>query len=117
MLAAQGIWTDLTLANADELATARLLRLEAVNLVEEDRPLEAIQALQEARWKISSIWEEANQMIIDIKLENAGRPGFELTTSEKLEVEREKEAERFRESEDEPDRIYRLDCEYRELAP
>jgi hypothetical protein len=114
MLGAQGIWTDLTLANADELATARLLRIEALNLIEEDRPLEALQALYEARWKVSSIWDEANQMIIDIKQDNAGLPGFELTTSEKLAVEREKEAEQFRDPADEPQRINRLDCEFRE---
>lgn len=116
MLEAQGIWTDLALVNNDELATARLLRIEALNLIEEDRALEAILALEEARWKVNSIWDEANQMIIDIKQDNAGKPGFELSTSEKLAVEREKEAERFRDPDDQPKQIYRLDCEYRELV-
>ncbi len=57
------IWDEID----DPFALGRKLRMDALNLVEQNRPLEAIAMLDHARWESADFFEEASEMIIRIK--------------------------------------------------
>jgi hypothetical protein len=69
---AREIWTDLnaTMAGGDKIAQARLMRMEALELYEEDRVLEALARLRYARFESSQYFEEFSDLIINMCLEN-----------------------------------------------
>ena len=90
---AREIYTELnaTIAGGDEFAQARLWRMRALELHEQGRTLEALALLRQARMEVSTFFEEASEMIIEMCLE-ADLP---LNLSERkrlLEIERMREA-------------------------
>ncbi|MEA3364281.1 MAG: hypothetical protein U9Q79_01455, partial [Candidatus Hydrogenedentes bacterium] len=90
---AREIYTDLnaSLAGGDEFAQARLWRMRAIELHEQGRTLEALALLRQARMEVSTFFEEASEMIIEM-CQEADLP---LNLSERkrlLEIERMKKA-------------------------
>ena len=63
---AHEIWEDMD----DPFALGRILRMEAIELVDQNRPLEAIAILDHARWESADFFDEASDMIIEIKQAN-----------------------------------------------
>lgn len=93
---AREIWEEMTLPpddphapQEDAYAEARLLRMDAMHLVEQNRHREAIALLDQARWQSAGVWDEASDLIIEIK-QQAGIP---LSVSEQKAVLREIERE------------------------
>jgi tetratricopeptide (TPR) repeat protein len=78
-------WTQLD----EPYGVARKLRLDAIRLIEQERFMEAVALLDKARWESNDLWEEASNLIIDVKLQ-AGLP---LSMSEKKAVERNSESD------------------------
>ncbi len=68
---ARDIYTELnaTIAGGDDFAQARLWRMRAIELHEQGRTLEALALLRQARMEVSTFFEEASQMIIDMCIE------------------------------------------------
>ena len=91
---ARDIWEELIAMGGGEhpYAQTRLQRMEAIELFEEGRYYEAVAVLENARWESSEFFEEASEMIIEIKQE-AGMP---LTLSERQFLQRQEETERRR---------------------
>jgi hypothetical protein len=90
---ARQIWESLSGPGKDEpFALGRLMRMKAVKLIEEQRYLEAIAILENARWKSNEFFEEASRMIIDTKL----KAGVPLSTSEKKAVIRQEEEKKYK---------------------
>ncbi|MBI2433709.1 MAG: hypothetical protein HYV26_12655 [Candidatus Hydrogenedentes bacterium] len=81
---AREIWK----AMDDPYAGARLLRLQALDMREEGRYLEAIGLLDKARWDSADMWEEASNLIMDIK----NQANIALSVSEKKALLRRAEA-------------------------
>lgn len=78
-LYAQSVDTWNKLGPEDTTALSRRLYVEAIQLAKEKRYVEAIAKLDNARYESGTLWDEASQMIVDIKKE-AGEP---LTKSER----------------------------------
>jgi hypothetical protein len=76
----------------EPFATGRLLRMDAVNYIEQGQYLEAIALLEHARWESNDVWDEASDMIIETK----PKAGVPLSQSEKMAIERKKEAEKYK---------------------
>lgn len=91
---AMDIWKEMTEGpgEPDSFALGRIMRMEAIKLIEEERYLEAIAVLQNAWSKSAPFAEEALKMIIDVKL----KAGIPLSLSEKKAVLRREEAEKYR---------------------
>ncbi len=91
---AEKIWQSMAGDNnePEPFALGRILRMKALQLIDEGRYLEAIAVLQNAWTKSGSFAEEALNMIIDTKLE----AGIPLSTSEKKAVLRREEAEKYK---------------------
>lgn len=107
---ATSIWMPLAEGQHDPLAESRLLRLKALEYIEQERYLEAISELEVARWADSNFFVEASEMIMDVK----GKAGIDLSVSEKLAVQRELDAEQYRtKPESVPTR--RVECDYLSL--
>lgn len=85
---ARAIWKQ----SDEPFTVGRILRLDAMENIEKGLYLEAIALLEHARWESSDIWEEASDMIIATKL----KAGVALSESEKMAVQRNEEAERYR---------------------
>ncbi|HEO70598.1 MAG TPA: hypothetical protein ENN80_04995 [Candidatus Hydrogenedentes bacterium] len=85
---ARAIWD----AMEEPYAKGRLLRLDALKCIEEERYIEAIAYLEHARWESADLFEEATELIIDTKRE----AGIPLSRSEEMAVIREQEAEKYR---------------------
>ncbi len=94
---ARGIWQEMIAMGGGEhsYAQSRLQRMEAIELYEEGRYYEAVAVLENARWQSAEFFEEASEMIIEIKRE-ADMP---LTLSERQFLQRQEEAERRRSGE------------------
>ena len=88
------IWqgTAGTAGELDSFAIGRVMRMKAHKLIEEERFLEAIAILENARWQSNPFFEEASEMIIDSKI----KAGVPLSVSEKKAVLRKEEAERYK---------------------
>lgn len=85
---ARDIWVSMD----EPFATARKLRLDALDYVEEGKYMEAIALLDHARYESpGSFFDEACDMIIDIKLMGE----IPLSKSEKMAIERKKEAAKY----------------------
>ena len=84
---ALNIWTQMPEV---VFAVARKLRLEAIDLRKEKHYLEAIALLDKARWESNQVFEEASDMIIDIKLE----ADIPLSVSEQKSLLRRQEGQR-----------------------
>jgi len=69
----------------DTFADARIMRMDALRLVNQGRHREAIALLDQARWQSAGVWDEASELIIDIKQE----AGIPLSVSEQKAVLRE----------------------------
>lgn len=80
---AKEIWANLD----DPFGEGRLLRMQAIELRDEGRYLEAVAFLDKARWESSQLFQEFSDLIIQIKQEG----GIPLTVSEKKAVLRESE--------------------------
>jgi len=90
---ARKVWGTITDGSGelDPFSEGRILRLAAIELIQEERYHEAIAVLDNARWKSSHFFDEATQMILDVKL----KANIPLSASEKKAVIREKEAEKY----------------------
>jgi len=88
------IWQSMTggSGDIDPFASGRIMRIKALRLIEEERYLEAIAILENARWKSNALFDEASRMIMETKL----KAGLPLSVSEKKAVLRREEAERYR---------------------
>lgn len=91
---ALAIWEDALKGGGepDSFAIGRIMRMRAVNLIEEERYLEAIAVLQNAWNKSASFADEALRMIIDVKI----KAGIPLSLSERKAVLRREEAEKYK---------------------
>ena len=90
---ARAVYTELNAesSSGDEFAQARLWRMQAIELHEQGRTLEALALLRQARMEVSRFFHEASDLIIQMCIE-ADLP---LNLSERkrlLEIERMKEA-------------------------
>ncbi len=77
------IWESMT----EPFADSRRMRLMAMELLEEERHLEALAMLDKARWESSGFFDEASNLMIEIKQE----AGMSLSVSEKKAVLRNQE--------------------------
>ncbi len=87
---AREIWKKLRDEEDDPYGNYRLLFMDAMDLYEEGRYLEAVAVLDKARWESPSNFDEASDMIIKIKQES----GIPLTVSERKAVMRKAEGEK-----------------------
>ncbi len=71
----------------DPYGDGRLMRMDALELREQGRYLEAIALLDKARWDTAALWQDLSDLIIEIKQE----AGIPLSVSEKKAVLRESE--------------------------
>jgi hypothetical protein len=85
---AKAIWKEMN----EPFSNARLMRLKALDCIKEERYIEAVAFLDHARWESNEIFYPATDMIIDIK-QKAGIP---LSESERMSIERKKEAEKYK---------------------
>ncbi|MCX8065369.1 MAG: hypothetical protein N3G21_09395 [Candidatus Hydrogenedentes bacterium] len=95
---AREIWGKLRDEENDPYGDYRLLFMEAMDLYEEGRYLEAVAVLDKARWESPSNFDEASDMIIKIKQEG----GIPLTVSERKAVLRKAEGEKCQGMPEEP---------------
>lgn len=80
---ARQTWNEL----ADPFGEGRKMRMEALDMREEGRYLEAIALLDKARWDTAALWDEFSALIIEIKQE----ADIPLSVSEKKSVLRDTE--------------------------
>jgi len=76
---------------AEPFATGRILRMDALGYIDKGQYLEAIAVLDHARWESNEVWQEACDLIIETKL----KAGVPLSQSEKMAVQRKKDAEKY----------------------
>ncbi|NLO32904.1 MAG: hypothetical protein GX117_06050 [Candidatus Hydrogenedentes bacterium] len=81
---ARAVWSSIN----DPFGEGRKMRMEALDMREEGRHLEAVAYLDKARWEASDLFDDFSNLIIEIKQE----AGIPLTISEKKAVIRESEA-------------------------
>jgi hypothetical protein len=81
---AKDIFTVLGSTEGDALR----MRIEATELAEEKRYMEAVAILDKARWESAELWDDLSRKIMLYKKEG----GLPLSLSEQKEIEREKEA-------------------------
>lgn len=108
---AKALWGEMT-GEGRNKAQARLLRLQALEAVSDERYLEAVAMLEAARFNYPNFFDEATNMILDIKLEH----GLPTEVSEDLAIERRREAEMYAKDEPKPPVIHRIECKYRDMA-
>lgn len=101
------VWIPMIQTNGDSIAAARLLQQTANQYVKEGRYMEAIAEMQLARYEMLESFDELSDLMIEIKQQG----GMPLTVSEKLSVERKKEAALY-EEEDAPKPRRYISCEY-----
>ena len=91
---AKKVWESTTDSSGevDSFAMGRIMRMKAMELCEQERYLEAIAILENARWKSSPLFEEASNTIMDIKI----KANIPLSTSENKEIIRRKEAAEYK---------------------
>lgn len=106
------IWIKLLDNENDTMAKGRLVRRKALALKQEGRYLEAIAELDLIRWQDLLFFDEASNIMIEIKQEN----GLPLTVSEQLQVLRLEDAAQFMHEEDKPKKIRRIECDYMDDA-
>ena len=106
--AARTIWIPMYEERNDPQAEAHLARLDALKYIEEDREYEAIAALEKAKWAYGGMWEEASEMMMEIK----AKYGLDYTESERMAIERKKESAPYLDEYDLPPVIHRVDCGY-----
>jgi hypothetical protein len=78
-VAAREFWEELRVGEDDPLAEAKLLQMEALDLVQEERYTEALAKLDYARWLSDELWFEISDLMIDIRL----KQGSPLNLSER----------------------------------
>lgn len=78
--------------DGDTFADARLKRMKALKYIQEERYMEAIALLENARWKSNEFWIEGSNLIIEAKT----KAGIPLSLSEKKAVLRNEETERYK---------------------
>lgn len=78
----------------DPYAAGRIMRIEAIKMLQEERYLEAIAVLEHARWTSNDFFEEATDMIMQAKLD----ADIPLSLSERMAIARREEAARFLEN-------------------
>ncbi len=89
---ARAVWENILLYYDDGYARTRVLRLDALELAEAGQYYEAVALLENARWESSDFFQEASEMIIEIKLEG----GLPLSLSERQYLLRQQEGEQRR---------------------
>ena len=104
------IWTAMVAESPENsIPVSRLLRQKAMRYINEGRYLEAYAELQLARYEMLQSFDEISDLMIDVKLKG----GIGLSTTERLAVERKKEAALY-ETEDAPKEIRYVECRYLE---
>lgn len=81
---ARSAWEEID----DPFAESRLLLMEAEDLVRDNRVLEALALMDQARWGSAEVWDEASNRIIEVKQES----NLPLSVSEQKAVLRDAEA-------------------------
>lgn len=102
------IWISLLEDYDDPLARGRIARQEALTLKQQGRHIEAVAVLDLIRWDDLQFFDEASDLIIEIKEEG----NIPLSVSERAQVLRVEEAKPFINEDDLPMVIRRIDCEY-----
>lgn len=104
-----GVWTDLMEGEGKStLAQSRILRLGAIEAIHEGNYIEAVAELEVARWNHPTFFEEATELILDIKTEH----GLLLDVSEQRAVARREEEAKYLQADEKPPVIRRLECKY-----
>ncbi|MFP6583294.1 MAG: hypothetical protein VCD00_12175 [Candidatus Hydrogenedentota bacterium] len=106
--AAVAIWGDLYSDSQDSMALGRMVRRRALELNEMGRHLEAIAELDVVRWEDLQFFDDASNIMIDIKQE----AGIPLTVSEQLQVLRKQDVEKWADEAPKREPIRRIDCPY-----
>jgi len=101
------IWVAMIRQSQDSIAISRSRRRTALEYANEERYLEAVAELEIARYEMLDAFDELSDLMIQVKLEG-GRP---LTVSEKLALERKREAYPYIKDEL-PSRRNYIDCDY-----
>lgn len=104
---AKTIWLAMIQQSGDSIAKARMYRHTALDYANEDRYLEAVSELDLARYEMLESFDELSNLMIEIKLEGS----LPLTVSEKLAVERKREAVSYGAETKTKTRRY-VDCPY-----
>ncbi|HIB54750.1 MAG TPA: hypothetical protein EYO39_08090 [Nitrospirales bacterium] len=102
------IWISLLEDYDDPLARGRIARQEALTLKQQGRHMEAVAVLDLIRWDDLQFFDEASDLIIEIKEEG----NIPLSVSERAQILRVEEAKPFINEDDLPMVIRRIDCEY-----
>lgn len=105
---AMTIWNELNANGTDSMAQGRIVRRKALELNEMGRHLEAISELDMVRWEDLQFFDDASNLMIDIKQE----AGFPLTVSEQLQVLRLEDAAKYADDELKQEPIHRIECGY-----
>ena len=111
--AGMAIWIKLaTESENDTLAAGRIARTQASKLRSQGRYLDAIAELDIIRWEDLQFFEEASNMIIEIKKE----ANIPFTVSEQMELLRQEDIKNIIGlDEDTPAPIQRIECIYRDI--
>lgn len=104
---AREIYLAMIQESDDSIAKARMYRHTALEWVDEGRHYEATLQLDMARYEMLQSFDELSNLIIKIKLDG----DLDLTVSEKLAIERAREAAAYRRETDSKRRRY-IDCPY-----
>ena len=103
------IWTGLYEETQDSLALARIVLRKAKELALQERYLEALAELDVIRWEALTTFDEASDLMIEIKQE----AGYPLSISEQRQIIRTEDIERLnRESDNPKEKIRRLECSF-----
>lgn len=88
------IWQNMVNEYEEPFAVGRIMRMKALKLMEEERYVEAVAILENARWKSAPFWDEACDLMIEAKQKG----GIALSLSEKKAVLRKQEAEKYKQA-------------------
>ena len=106
---ARRIWNPMIQASGDSVASARLHRQKAMRYVSDGKYYEALAELEVARYDMLQAFDEISDLMIEIKQKG----GLDLTTSELLAVERQREAALYITDEGPKEKRY-IECKYLE---
>lgn len=106
---ARKIWIPLIQNEQDTIAAARMMRQTAMRYVQEGRYIEAVSELDLARYEMLASFDEFSDLMIDVKQKG----NLPLTVSERLAVERKREAAIY--ATDEKFKREYVDCVYRDM--
>jgi tetratricopeptide (TPR) repeat protein len=102
------IWVSLSEVDDDPLARGRIARRKAFVLKQQGRYVLAVAELDLIRWQDLQFFDEASDLIIEIKQEG----GIPLSVSERAHILRVEEAKPFIDEDDIEEPIRQIECPY-----